>query len=138
MKAHCISQKLSPQQIAMLGLDNRFRWEFDITPGMVYLVLGMSFFNKSTIYGNAAFVHITDDSGSWRQIPLLLFEIADPHVSRYWEVRQLEDGETALFPESFYQKYYFDKLTDGVPEVVADFNDVYAMLHDEYESDLET
>ncbi|HWM91944.1 MAG TPA: hypothetical protein VN493_14355 [Thermoanaerobaculia bacterium] len=67
-------------------------------------------------------MEIIDDFDRWTLAPFVLFEIVDPRPSRYWVATQLDDpAAMALWPQSFSQTYYHDDLTEGSPDVVADF-----------------
>jgi hypothetical protein len=105
---------------------------FDVTPGKEYLVLGLTMMTESWALGAGVALDLIDDSGGWSINPLFLFEVIDPRPSRYWVAKKVGEAELALWPESFFRDYYHDHLTDGVPEVVADFKQVCALLEAEF------
>ncbi len=48
-------------------------------------------------------------------------------------MKMWEDGAITLWPPSFYKEFYHDHLSEGVPEVVHDFERIYSLLSAEYE-----
>ncbi len=132
MKVRCIRNTPTNEELQRLGFDQRIEHRFYVTPHQVYPVLGMTFLTESSALGAGVTLEIIDDFDRWALAPLILFEIIDPRPSRYWLARRLGNGDLALWPESFSRDYYHDDLTDGVPEVVADFRRVRALLEAEF------
>lgn len=81
--------------------------------------------------GIGCFLENISDYGRLTSAPECLFETVDPRVSKFWELKLLDNGDILLWPPSFYQDYYHDDLSEGVPEIVSDFKRVYQMLEKE-------
>jgi hypothetical protein len=107
--------------------------QFHVTVGKEYLVLGVETFVRSSMWGNSTAIQYMSDYEELAFAPLLLFEIVDGRVSGHWEMRMGENGSITLWPPSFYKEFYHDHLSDGVPDVVKDFGEVYSLLSSEYE-----
>lgn len=105
-----------------------------ITKGREYLVLGLTFEYGDSQWGAAPCVDILLDSGIViMAVPLRLFEIVDPRVSRTWEVRYWPDGPTVtLWPPAFYTHAFHDRFSNGDPEAVADVQQVVRILEKEF------
>lgn len=135
MIVRCIRSYPTEEQVSRLGPEFFRNRAFGIEPGEEYVVLALTvdFGTRHTglgpwvqIYTRKHVVHAITSA------PLCLFEIIDPRVSRYWEVRA-PDGATAatFWPSSFYRPYYHDDLSEDVPEVVADFERVLDLVESE-------
>lgn len=81
--------------------------DFHLTPGELYLVLGL------TVPGGSSDGRITamnllieGDDGHVVQPLFILFEIVDPHPSCQCEVQLESDGSLNLWPPSFHSRYY--------------------------------
>lgn len=60
------------------------------------------------------------------------FEITDTRISPIWRCRLRPSGTFELAPPSFFAlDHYYDRLSDGEPEVVEDFRRVKKSLLDE-------
>lgn len=102
-----------------------------ISVGTEYVVLGLTYDPKMSDYAGNPIVEVKDDAGCLTALPIILFEIVDPRPSLYWQIRYDGGGWLTLYPESFYQEYYHDDLSEGVPEVEADFARVCDLLEKE-------
>ena len=61
-----------------------------------------------------------------------LFEISDPTISQHWECRVDGSGDFAIWPRSWFEiPFYHDRLSDGDPEVVEDWQKVKRLFDDE-------
>ena len=132
MKVRCLANQATSEQAQKYGLDPRVDHRFDVTPDRTYTVIGLTMMVKSWSSGAGVALDLLDDFSRWSIQPLFLFEVIDPRPSRYWVAKKLGEAELALWPESFFQDFYHDHLTDGVPEVVADFKRVCGLLEAEY------
>ena len=130
MKVKCILTYPDDPQIERLGDFNR-RQAFGVTLGKEYVVLGIAFHLKLPGFGTGVQIQFYNDANSIGFAPLFLFEITDGRPSKYWEARFYENGSFEFQPSSFYKKYYHDDLSEGVDEVVEDFNRVRALLEAE-------
>jgi len=135
MKVRCLANVATAEQIAQYGLDPKVEHRYYVTPGKEYLVLGLTAVAGDSAYGPGVTVDVLDDFGRWSIKPLFLFEVIDPRPSRYWVAKKVGEAELALWPESFFQDFYHDHLTDGMPEEVADFKRVCALLEAEFAED---
>ncbi len=135
MRVRCVATVATPEQVQRYGLQVTIEHRYDVTPGKEYLVLGLTALAADSAYGTGVTIEVLDDFGRWSIQPLFLFEVIDPRPSRHWVAKQVGEAELALWPESFHQDYYHDHLTDGVPEVVADFNRVCSLLEAEFAAD---
>lgn len=133
MKIKCIRKKPTDSQIIKLGRTYNNNQIFDITVGNIYTVLSVQYMYESTFFGTGIIVQIKDDQQHLSFAPICLFAIVDNRVSKYWEVFDRGDGEIQLCPPSFNQKYYHDDLSEGIPEIVEDFERVCSLLDAEYE-----
>lgn len=89
-----------------------------------------------SILGGAPWVDIISESGLYcYSVPLCLFDIIDNRVSRYWKIQICDDGDILFWPKSFYKPYYHDDLSEGIPEVVADFLKVKKLIDEEASSE---
>lgn len=104
--------------------------EFHISLDKEYVVLGISFMLDDSV-GRCSFVEVTNDYGHLSSVPLLLFEIIDPRVSKYWVIRQLGSFTFTLWPNDFYTEYFHDDLSNNVPEIVESFNKIRIKLEEE-------
>lgn len=131
MKVRCVSEQPNELQLRQLGSD--------YTPGKtVYPVV---FGQEYTVYGIGAW-----DGVLWLEIemqrdvvvtvPLFLFEIVDGKPSRLWEARVHEDGAFTLWPPSFYEEAYHDRLSDGKAPEVDDFRSIKQKLEVEELSEM--
>lgn len=135
MIVRCKRSYPTEEQIARLGPEFVRARKFGIEPGEEYVVLALTVDFGSRhlglgpwagIYTRKHVVHAITT------VPLCLFDIVDPRVSQYWELRVPEDATLAtLWPPSFYRPYYHDDLSEEVPGVVADFERVLALLEAE-------
>lgn len=134
MRVQCLSTYPDDSLLAMLGPGvNPNRRYYGLTLYNQYVVLGLTFMADVRMSEIGPFVEVRSDEDDALQAPLGLFNIIDPRVSRYWEVRSQADQSVTLWPASFYgDPYYHDHLSEGVAEIVEDFKRVCAMLKGEY------
>jgi hypothetical protein len=131
MKVRCIVPYPTQEQIRQLG-DFYENQRFGITEGKEYLALGLHFNINTPGFGTGVAIQIFNDNRHIVFPPLSLFQIIDGRPSRYWVARLLENGSLELQPPSFNQEYYHERLSEYIPEIVEDFEGVYAMLESEY------
>lgn len=128
MKVICLENKLSKDQKKQLGIveENDFEYPFDI--GRTYTVLGMSnnLDQSGTIILDMPYFYVFPT-------PLCLFNIVDDRPSNYWKIKKISEYELTLWPEEFYQEYFHDDLSDGVPEVVILYKQVVERLEKEFD-----
>lgn len=134
MVVKCISAYPSEAQVQELGPRFRRGRSFGVVVGREYLVLGLSFGVPPMAAGVWVDILMEPDIPTLIQAPLCLFEITDPRVSRFWEIRVSGEGVTTLCPASFCQESYHERLSDRVPEVVEDFWRTHRLLLEESRS----
>jgi len=129
MRIKCIALLPNDEQAKYLGIGKHYypgSMVFNLRLGQEYIVYGISFL------GGAAWVQIANPSNTYvYSVPLCLFEITDGTVSKYWVARVDQDGDVFLWPASFYKPYYHDDLTEGVLEIVEDFQRVRQLILEE-------
>jgi hypothetical protein len=61
-----------------------------------------------------------------------LFDIIDPRASELWECRVPDSGGIPIWPASWFKhEFYHDRLSEGEPELEADFTRLKALFADE-------
>jgi len=134
MKVRCIYNIKNKQMVEEKSLKNVEATDhrYDFTIGKEYTVIGIAYSKDSTYLENYPMLELVNDFGNYEGAPLFLFEIIDDRSSQYWHIKfNNETKYLYMWPESFYQEYYFDDLTDGVPEVEKDFERVSKLLEEE-------
>ncbi len=126
MRAKCIAEEPTPEQITMLGKAFRPGFtEYPVELGRVYLVMGVGFWD------GVSWFEIAASPRTLVSVPSFLFEIVSARASRHWEARTHPDGALTLWPASFYHQYYHDHVSEGVEEATQDFRHVSALLERE-------
>lgn len=133
MIVKCISTYPTEAQIQTLGLRFSRSHSYGVVPGREYLVLALIIDAAAESNGRGAWLGILmePEIPTVIEVPICLFEIVDPRVSRYWEIRVSDKGVVRFWPPSFYREYYHDDLSDRDPETVKDFWRVCAMIEAE-------
>jgi hypothetical protein len=124
---------LTEAQIQRRGPRFRTDHNYCVKLGHEYLVLGLLIDAAGDSVGGGAWIDILmePDIPTVISVPLCLFEIIDPRVSRYWQLRASEAGAVWLWPASFYREYYHDDLSNRIAHVVEDFWGVLRLLQAE-------
>ena len=135
MTARAISSVLTPEQRMAMDKTSLISSHFQMKVGKVYLVLGIASVVGSSIHGNGPLFEICDDAGRCVSTPAALFEIVDPRPSRFWQAERAGIADLYLWPKEFYTRFFHDDLSEGVPEVVALFEDVIARLSSEFSTE---
>lgn len=117
MLVRCNRNYPTDEQLTILGEGFRQQQRFQITREADYIVLGIAFFRRSSVYGTGVYVSIEDDDGALISAPLLLFDIIDDRPSHYWQARVWDDGTFAWWPAIFFEDYFHEELSDGVADV---------------------
>lgn len=119
MRVRCIAEEPNADQVILLG--SQFqpgRTVYPVTAGEEYAVLGLG------VWDGVLWIEIEMQAEVVVSVPLFLFAIVDGKPSRLWEGRLHADGAFTLWPPSFYQETYHDRLSDGKPEEVRDFRSI--------------
>jgi hypothetical protein len=127
MIIRCISSEPSEEQARKLGVGKNYfpgRQEFGLIIGEDYLVFGLTMVDgepwADILLSPVDYLH---------SVPLCLFEIIDKRVSKYWEIGLGPKGNLIIRPSSILnQPYYFDDLSNSVPDVVDDFQRLRGLL----------
>lgn len=130
MKVRAKSLALSDGQIEAAGANLMLRPKYSLSLGKCYVVLGIYFPSFSKIFGRSAVFRLVDDDGSCIPCPAQLFDIVSDKPSQYWRAR-ISETDFFLFPEEFYEQYFFDDLLEGVPSVEAKFIKIRGLLEEE-------
>jgi hypothetical protein len=135
MLVKCIASLPDDEQAKILGIGKHYypgQMEFNVQIGQEYVVFGISFLT------GAPWIFILSQSKTYTYlVPLCLFETIDGRVSKYWVAKVDQDGDFFLWPPSFYQPYYHDDLSEGVPDVAKDFQRVRQLIMEENSSNIE-
>jgi len=132
MVIKCISIRPNSSQKELLP--NAYKnADFHITENKEYLVLGIRFMLDSSL-GRCCIAEISSDYSHLTSVPLFLFEIIDPSVSKYWKIKVFDEFTIALWPEVFYKEYFHDDLSENVKENVDEFKSVKLLIEEEFRS----
>lgn len=132
MKVQCLARRASEDQVKQFNLDPRIGHVVHATPGRLYTVLALTAYGVPSPVRSGVYLDLVDDYGRWSENPMFLFELVDNRPSKYWVAKKFPDSTLALWPESFYRECYHDRLTDGEPEYVDDFQRVRTLLESEF------
>jgi hypothetical protein len=129
VRVKCIADKLSTEQLQTLGPE-LLSQEFHLRVGQEYLVNGLQF-RFGGRGGIGVWIEYETELGYLGFGPMVLFEVANPTVSRLWQFSFASEGTALLEPPSFRQEFYFDDLSSGVESVLRDFEAVKRTLSSE-------
>lgn len=128
----CNSNKLGHELRDILKTQDWFEGSFDhITVGEKYIALGLKIPSFGSSGQASCGAYILDDDRQCSMVPLCLFDIVDGTLSSHWIAGRTGPDEFKLCPASFFQEYYHDDLSEGDPEIVADFEVVCRKLYEE-------
>ena len=122
MILECIATEPTLPQARRLGTHYRAGQEFPVQVGRMYTAYGIR------VWGCGSWTDIEIDAKYLVVVPLCLFRIVDGSVPVLWTARADQDGDLALLPDAFHDRYFIDDLSDGRPEACAAFNAVKARL----------
>jgi hypothetical protein len=101
---------------------------FDLTPGRLYTVYAVGF------KGSGTWLYVAEDHfiDGPRKFPVILFELEDPSVSKYWvlTVGRLDSEQPDMLApvEWGREPWFFNRIVDGEPEAVAIFAEMKTRL----------
>jgi hypothetical protein len=99
-----------------------------VTAEKEYTVYGMSWHKCSSLFGQPMLAcEITDNYGNLISAPIDIFDVADGRIPDIWRIEKREDA-VLLWPEVFLNKFFFDDLSEGVPECVHAFQNIKKLL----------
>jgi hypothetical protein len=126
MRAVCLANVLTPEQENALGLsgigsDANYG---ELVLGEEYLVYGLRVLHAQP------WIDVLSDFGYLYPVPLVLFRITDPVVSKYWVIE--ESDAFVLRPAQFSDPFFYDDLSNGRADAVSLFNAVREMMEGEH------
>ncbi|HET9492893.1 MAG TPA: hypothetical protein VFR15_01545 [Chloroflexia bacterium] len=121
------------EQLETIGLPPETHQEYHITEGNEYLVLGLETYVRSSVFGTCTAIRHETDYGHLIASPAMLFEIVDPRASQHWRAKLWPDGSITLWPESFYQDFYFEDFSEGASAIMDDYRRVRSLLDQEHD-----
>lgn len=95
------------------------QWSIYVAALNEYHVYGLTWYNGSPAFGTGCFYEILDDFDNLISAPSDAFEVIDGHLDD-WTVKSV-DGNCFVWPNLFYEKYFFDDLSEGVHDAVRRF-----------------
>jgi hypothetical protein len=128
MRLRCIKSRLDERKAAAMGLEVSRGQDFHLTSEKEYLVIGLQFSTNTKIHGTGVWVHLVSDYGHLTWAPISLFEVVDPRVSRYWEIRMTTPGVVTLWPALLYTEFFHEDLADGQSVKVREFQRLQELL----------
>lgn len=133
MKVKCIQNVIDSNLAKQVDFPRRAPTDYrsEITIGKEYVVLGLCYIPSSLYWAGKPAISIKDDDGDLSFVPIFLFEIIDPRPSKFWQIRYNDDGSLEMYPEAFYRNFFHDDLSEGVPEIKADFIKICEKLEKE-------
>lgn len=103
--------------------------QYAITPGVSYLVLGISVIANDEAC--RVLYQVLNDSDGISHVPASLFDLQDNRCSASWVARYDADGSLLLWPEEFFVDYFHDDLSEGDSAVANVFRGVVVKLREE-------
>lgn len=132
MTGKCVAISIRSELRESSSMSKHVNPEYQISIGKEYTVLGVTFLARSPVYGSMTILMVQDDAGRCIDVPSPLMEIVDPRPSQYWRARGFDDASFMLWPEEFYEDFFYDNLSEGVPEVVRTYKQVVRRLDAEF------
>lgn len=116
--------------LADLGADGKVRPRLSVTRGKEYTVYGLSLHRSSSVYrADILICQLVSDYGNITFAPINIFTVVDGRLPDCWRIG-IRDGNVLIWPDIFYQEYFFDDLSEGVPECVSAFRNLQSLLGD--------
>jgi hypothetical protein len=115
MLLRCVAIAPTHEQLKELGETWGLSETLHMTPGDEYVALGLEFW-KGVLW-----VDIAENDRTVVSAPLFLFEIIDGQLSRHWDARREQNGALRLWPQLFFERAFHDRLSNGDPQLVAQF-----------------
>ncbi len=97
----------------------------NVPPETEFLVYGITVSDGNVLYNVES-----HPSGRYLVVCLAeLFDVVDPRASEFWECRIPASGGIHIWPTSWFtHEFYHDRLSDGDPELEADFTRLKALF----------
>ena len=135
MRVKCLARELTNEQRKGTDAPALFKPRYQVTIDKIYLVLGISFFVRSSVFGNCCLFTIQDDAGRPVSIPSVMVEITDDRISRFWLAKACDELGLTLWPQEFYKDFFHDRVTDGKQDELGIFKAVIGKLEAEFISE---
>ena len=101
--------------------------QFFLTPEREYVVFGLTLHSSSDARGLNAKFELLDDFGNLVSAPMDLFHVVEGSVSPCWTLK-IVDGSILVWPAEFFERYFHDDLSEGLPEAVKAFSRVRSRI----------
>lgn len=116
--------------LADLGAEGKLKPRLSVTRGKEYTVYGLSLPRSSSVYREGVLnCHIVSDYGNLIFAPANIFSVVDGGLPDCWRI-DIRNGSVLMWPDVFYQEFFFDDLSEGVPECVSAFRNLQLLLGD--------
>jgi hypothetical protein len=103
--------------------------QYALTPGVSYLVLGISVIANDEAC--RVLYQVLNDSDGISHVPAGLLDLQDSKCSAFWIARYDADGSLLLWPKEFFVDYFHDDLSEGDGAVANVFRGVVDKLKEE-------
>lgn len=114
--------------LAGLGAEGRVKLTLFLGAGNEYTVYGLSLHRESSIYrGGTLVCKVVDDYGNLTSAPIDIFDVVDGAMPKEWRIEKRFDG-VFMWPDLFHREFFFDDLSEGVPECVAEFRSLKSKM----------
>lgn len=116
--------------LAGLGAEGKVKPKLSVTRGKEYTVYGLGLHDSSVVYRAGVLVcQLVSDYGNLIFAPINIFSVVDGRFPDCWRI-EIRDGNVLMWPDIFHKEFFFDDLSEGVPECVAAFRHLQSMLGD--------
>lgn len=114
--------------LAHLGAEGKVKPTLFVTRGKEYTVYGLGLHRSSSVFRAGVMIcELVDDYGNLTFAPIGIFEVTDGAIPELWRV-SARNGDVLLWPDILHKEFFFDDLSDGVPECVAAFRNLQSRL----------
>ncbi|MDR2959518.1 MAG: hypothetical protein LBV10_08225 [Stenotrophomonas sp.] len=114
--------------LAGLGAEGKLKPRLSVTRGREYTVYGLSLHENSVVYRAGVFTcQLVGDHGEMIFAPINIFSVTDQEFPNCWRI-EIRGGSVLIWPDIFFREFFFDDLSDGVPECVAAFRQLQSQL----------
>ncbi|HIE5355655.1 TPA: hypothetical protein ACXNP2_002262 [Stenotrophomonas maltophilia] len=116
--------------LAGLGAEGKLKPRLSVTRGREYTVYGLSLHEASSVYRAGVLTcQLVSDHGNLIFAPVDIFSVTDGKLPACWRI-EIRGGSVLIWPDIFYREFFFEDLSDGVPECVAAFRHLQSQLED--------
>lgn len=127
MKVTFKTKEITEDLVKKFANEQLLHQDFHLDINDTYLVFGLFIKNNG-----AVIIDCLNKYNHVHSYPLDLFEIEDGKVSKYWIMKVNKNGEIQFSVKEFYDNIYFlDDLSEDIPEVVSQFQDLLKRMQNE-------